>query len=114
MNVVQEQTHGIFGGEHELARQQPIADAANRVDVHSTIEGSSAQRLFRRDECRRTVDYILPGQRRSCLARLAEGSHQPKIQYLDEVAVLAVAANKNVRRFDVPMHQAAGLRLRRE
>ena len=38
-------------------------------------------------------------------------SHNPEIQHLHEVVLLAVAAEEDVRRLDVAVHQAAGLRL---
>ena len=43
---------------------------------------------------------------------VVDGLHESEVQHLHEVALLAVAAEKDVRRLDVAVHEPAGLRLR--
>ena len=43
------------------------------------------------------------------LGGVADGSHDPEVQHLHEVVLLAVPAQEDVRRLDVAMHQAVRL-----
>jgi len=98
--------------EHLLAGQHPIGDAAGGVDVGAVVD-LAAERLLRRDEGRGSLDDAPHRQRHDGVAAVsARRLDDAEVEDLDEIVVLAVAAEKDVRRLDVAMDQAARLGLR--
>jgi hypothetical protein len=54
---------------------------------------------------------MVTGERHPQVRRLSEGLDQSEVQDLDEVHVLAVAAEEDIRGFDVAMDKSAGFGL---
>jgi len=95
------------GGEYELAGQQPVRNAAGGVDVGPSVERRSTQRLRGSDEGRCPMDDVVERQSDAGLCGILSGLHDSKIEDLHKVVILAVAAEKNVCRFDVPMNKTS-------
>ena len=108
--MLHEQPHGGLGGEHELAGQEPVGQTAGRINVGATVQISS-HRLLGGNERRRTLDRVLPRVHRVRVRGVLDRPDNAEIQHFDEVVLLAVPADEDVRGFDVAMHQAARLGL---
>ena len=110
---MQDDAHRGVGREHVFPGQQPVSDATGRVDVGASIELGVAKCLLGCDECRCSLNHVIGGQGLPAFRLFPECLHESEIQYLDEVAVFAIAAEKNIRRFDVAMNEPACLRFRK-
>ena len=98
--------HGALGGEHQLACQEPIPDAAQGIQVNPGIKllrphghlGSHIARRARRDS--------LPGQLGGPSLILLVGFYQAEVQDLDEIEVRTQTGDVYVGRFDVAVEEA--------
>ena len=100
-----------FGVEDEFARQQVIAERANRIDVAPWIAAGRVVDRFGRHEQRCPLRPVPTDQTRKVAAAVAVFADQTKIEHLHAVRHAAAVAEENIRRFDVAMHQTEGMRL---
>ena len=105
LRMSEQQLHWRIGLEYQLTRQEPVEDTACGVDVGARIYVDAAQCLLWSDECRRALNHVRHRERRLGVARFVHGLCDTEIENLHEIVILAVAAQKDVRGFDVAMHQ---------
>jgi hypothetical protein len=117
LRVLEKELHRRVAVEDQLAREQPVHHAARRIDIRAVIEGPSAERLLRSDERRRSAHDVVRAEcERGHLfgsGRLVNRLHDAEVQHLDEVVVFAVAAQENIGRLDVAVHQRDRFRFRK-
>jgi hypothetical protein len=94
--------------EEGLARQQPVADRTQRVEVAA---GVNALRLFDRSG---DMKCGVPTTALACIPAAGptlHRLHQPEVEDLDEVAHAAPRSEDDIGRLDVAVDQADAMRL---
>ncbi len=108
--MVDDHLHRARAFEDAPTGEQPIGDAAQRVDVGPTVDRLGAERHFRRHEPGSAGEGPLHRERLRTPGRRATLQlHQAEIEHLDEVDV--EAAQEEVGGLDVAMDEAGGVGL---
>ena len=100
LDVVHQHLDRRAADEHALARQQPVGDAAEPVEVDARVDRLPAERGLGRHVGRGSGDRALGGQV-IVVAHGPGGLDQAEVEHLDEVPLEAPVARQDVRRLDV-------------
>ncbi len=93
--------------EHALPGQQPVADAAEAVDVDAAVDVRLAQRHLGRHKRGRSCRHTFGRELRRAGLEAATRLDQAEVEHFDEVVVEAQAAGVDVRRLDVAVDQVS-------
>ena len=99
------------GFEDPLAGDEPIRDAAQRVDVRAAVDDAASERQLRRQIGGRSGDRALAGEAPVLPLRRPGRLDQPEVEHLHEVALAASSAGVDVGGLDVAVDEPGVVRV---
>ena len=110
LKMLGDHLHRRVALEDLLAGEQVVGHAPERVDVRASIHAVAERHLGGHVAWRPQNETGLGGHR-VLGASVSDGLHEAEVEDFDKVVDESEPSNMNIRRLDVPMHQAAGVGL---